>query len=250
MKYLNTAKFRFYHNLNDFLPEKRRRVVFEVEFIGNPAIKDTIESLNVPHTEVDLLIVNGNPVNFNYKLKDGDSISIYPEFKSLELPQEMHLKKKIDGVPKFICDVQLGKLAKYLRILGFDTLYDNNYKPEDIIKLSLDDNRIILTRSITLLKNHRISIGYWVRSENPVEQLIQILSQLELIELITPFNRCSVCNGELETADKKLIENDLLNDTKKYFDEFFLCSNCKKVYWKGSHFKRINEFIQGIRKSI
>lgn len=250
MKYQNTARFRFYHNLNDFLPEKKRRVFFEVEFIGNPSIKDTIESLNVPHTEVDLIIANGKPVNFEYQLKDNDWISVYPEFKTLELPYDVHLIKKPSGIPKFICDVQLGKLAKYLRLLGFDTLYDVNYKSEDLIRIANNEGRIILTRCIGLLKNHNVSCGYWIRSENPIEQLIQILSQLELIGLMNPFNRCSLCNGTLETADKNLIEDELLSDTKKYFDEFYICNKCKKIYWKGSHFKRINEFIQGIRKSI
>ncbi len=250
MKSLNSATFRFYYNLNDFLPEKNRRVSFEVNFTGTPSVKDSIESLNVPHTEVDLIIANGIPVGFDYKLKDGDFISVYPEFKTISLPEEIHLLRKQEGTPKFICDVQLGKLAKYLRFLGFDTLYNRQYEPTEITKIAEQEKRIFLTRSIPLLKNHRITTGYWIRSENPILQLIQILSQLELVDEITPFKRCSVCNGTLEIVDKKLIEDDLLPYTKKYFDEFYICNSCKKIYWQGSHFKRINEFIQGIRKSI
>ncbi len=250
MKYFNSASFRFYHSLNDFLPENKRRVPFEIKFFGNPSVKDTIESLNVPHTEIDLIIANGTPVDFKYKLKDRDYISVYPEFKKIILHDKLHLLKKTEGKLKFICDVQLGKLAKYLRLLGFDTLYSNNFKAEEIIKQSKEEERIILTRSILLLKNNEVRFGYWIRSENPIEQLIQILIQLDLISELNPFKRCSLCNGELVKVDKELIEDELLSGTKKYFDEFYLCNKCKKIYWQGSHYKRINGFFQEIRKSL
>lgn len=250
MKYFNSASFRFYHSLNDFLPENKRWVPFEIEFFGNPSVKDKIESLNVPHTEIDLIIANGIPVDFKYKLKDGDYISVYPEFKKIILPDKFHLLKKPEGNLKFICDVQLGKLAKYLRLLGFDTLYSNNFKTEEIIKQSNEEERIILTRSILLLKNNKVQFGYWIRSENPVEQLIQILIQLELISELNPFKKCSLCNGELVKVDKELIKDELLSETKKYFDKFYICNKCKKIYWQGSHYKRINIFFQEIRKSL
>lgn len=250
MKPFNTAKVRLYYNLNDFLPAEKRRKLLTVNFIGNPVIKDIIESLNIPHTEVDLILSNGNPVNFEYKLKDSDYISVYPEFKSLDLPEEFHLIKKYKGGHKFICDSHLGKLARYLRLFGFDTLYNRNINTDNIIRLANEESRTVLTRSILLLKNSNILSGYWIRSENPLEQLIQVLSQLELMKEINPLKRCIVCNGVLEKVDKEKIENELLPEIKKHFNVFYTCNSCKKIYWQGSHYERITEFIQKIKNSV
>ncbi len=245
---MNTAKFRFYEELNDFLPERRKRVQFDYSFEGNPAVKDIIESFGVPHTEVDLIIVNGVSVRFDYNLKEGDYISVYPMFENMDISNLTHLREKPLREPRFICDVQLGRLAKYLRMLGFDTLYSNKYNVKEIIKISNEEKRTILTRNIFLLKNSLVVRGYWIRAQDPHSQIIQVIQFSDLLSLIKPFYRCSECNGLLESVAKEEILDKLLPNTKKYFNEFHRCSSCGKIYWKGSHFKKILNLSENVKK--
>lgn len=247
---MNIAKFRFYEELNDFLPERRKRVAFDFNFEGNPAVKDIIESLGVPHTEVDLIIVNGKSVAFGYYLKNGDVVSVYPVFENLDISNLTHLREKPLREPKFICDVQLGKLAKHLRMLGFDALYFNRISEKDVIRISNEEKRTILTRNIFLLKNSLVMRGYWIRSQDPHVQIIQVIHFSDLLNRIKPFYRCSECNGLLEPVAKEEIMDKLLPNTKKYFDEFHKCSSCDKIYWKGSHFKKILDLSENVRKDV
>ena len=203
MKLLNTARFRFYEKLNDFLPDKNKSKSFDFSFEGNPGIKDIIESFGVPHTEFDLIIVNENSVSFDYKLRNMDFVSIYPVFKNLDISSLSHLMEKPPGNPKFICDVHLGRLSRYLRMLGFDTLYNNKYNSNDIIKLSNEEMRIILTRNVFLLKNNSVVRGYWIRSQEPKYQLIQVINYSDLLSEIKLFYRCSECNGLLKRFQRR-----------------------------------------------
>ncbi len=150
---VNKAKFRFYEELNDFLPAEKKKIEFIYNFSGNPAIKDAIEAVGVPHTEVDVILVNGQSVEFSYQLQDDDVVSVYPTFESFDVSKVTHLRNKPLREIKFIVDVHLGKLARYLRMLGFDTLYKNNYSTTEILKIAKAQKRIILTRSVALLKN-------------------------------------------------------------------------------------------------
>lgn len=247
---MNTARFRFYEELNDFLPERRKRVRFDYSFENNPAVKDVIESFGVPHTEIDLILVKGISVSFDYNLKDEDYVSVYPVFENMDISDLTHLREKPLRNPKFICDVQLGRLAKYLRMLGFDTLYNNEYKVKEIIRISDDEKRTILTRNIFLLKNSLVVRGYWIRSQDPHTQLIQVVHYSDLLAHVKPFYRCSECNGLLELVPKENIVEKLLPNTKKYFDEFHKCNTCNKIYWKGSHFKKILNLTESIRKDV
>jgi uncharacterized protein len=247
---MNIAKFRFYEELNDFLPEKRKRIIFDFSFEGNPAVKDIIESFGVPHTEVDLIIVKGVSVTFDYNLKSGDFISVYPVFENLDISKLTHLREKPLRNPRFICDVQLGRLAKYLRMLGFDTLYNNGYNVNEVIKVSNEEKRTILTRNIFLLKNSQVVRGYWIRSQDPHRQIIQVIHYSDLLSQVKPFYRCSECNGLLEPVSKEKIIDKLLPNTKKYFDEFHKCNSCDKIYWKGSHYKKILDLSENVRKDV
>ncbi|MFA5403775.1 MAG: Mut7-C RNAse domain-containing protein [Ignavibacteria bacterium] len=247
---MNNVKFRFYEELNDFLPERRKRILFDFCFEGNPAVKDIIESFCVPHTEVDLIIVNGVSVSFNYNLRDGDYVSVYPVFENLDITNLNHLREKPLRNPKFICDVQLGRLARFLRMLGFDTSYNNKNNVKDIIKISNEDKRTILTRNIFLLRNSLIVRGYWIRSQYPHRQIVQVIHYSDLLSQIKPFCRCSECNGYLEPVPMEKIMDRLQPNTKKYFNEFHKCNSCDKIYWKGSHFKKIVDLSENIRKEV
>jgi uncharacterized protein len=235
------ATFRFYEELNDFLPSgerKKDRIYF---FKGTPSVKDAIEAQNVPHTEVDLILVNGYPVKFTHKLVDGDQVSVYPVFESFDISTlNPGLGKPLRDTT-FILDVHLGKLARLLRMTGFDTYYRNDLDDGEIILKSTSENRIILTRDLGILKNSRVTRGYFVRSQNPREQLKEIINRFQLNSSIKFFSRCMECNGKITEISKEGIENDLKPGTKNYYKKFFRCTQCGKIYWEGSHFERMQD---------
>jgi len=244
-----TIHIRFYEELNDLLPRHKRKVTFEHTFKGNMSIKDVIESIGVPHTEIDLILVNGKSIDFIYKAKDQDHISVYPVFESFDISDVTRLRPKPLRITKFILDVHLGKLAKFLRMIGFDTLYKNNFSDPFIIVTSISEKRIILTRDLGILKNKQVTHGYFIRSTNPKDQLIEVIDRFDLGENIQPLNRCIECNGSIVIVCKEEIEHLLKPKTRKYFNDFFQCNNCKKVYWEGSHYHKIIDQINNLKKS-
>ncbi|MFP4023835.1 MAG: Mut7-C RNAse domain-containing protein [Thiohalospira sp.] len=235
---------RFYEELNDFLPAEKRKKAFIFDVQSNSSVKDTIEALGVPHTEVDLILVNSNPVDFSYNLKPNDYVSVYPKFESLDISKVTKVREKPLRKIKFILDVHLGQLAKYLRLLGFDTYYMNDLKDSKIIEKAIDENRIILTRDYGILKHKKVTHGYYVRSQDSKNQLKEILQRFDLKSKIKPFSRCTICNGSIKKVEKKKIEHLLLEKTKRSFQEFYQCSLCQKIYWEGSHFKNINRLLK------
>ncbi len=240
------VEFRFYEELNDFLPSSKHKRCFRYSFKIHQTVKDAIEALGVPHAEIDLILVNGSSVDFSYHLIEGDKISVYPVFESLDISEITRIRPKPMREPKFVLDVHLGKLCKYLRILGLDSVYRNNFEDSEIVNISVDEKRIILTRDIGILKNGAVTHGYWLRSQNPGEQLKEVIRRFDLQSSILPFHRCTVCNGIVEIVNKEKIEHLLENNTKKYFNKFFRCASCKKIYWEGSHFKSMLEFVDRI----
>jgi uncharacterized protein with PIN domain len=243
---MNQAAFRFYAELNDFLTVHQRQRTLFFPFIGNPSVKDSIEAFGVPHTEVDLVLVNGNPVNFRYHVQNQDYISVYPVFECLDISALVKLRAKPLRVTRFVADVHLGKLARKLRLFGFDTLYKNDFSDAEIIRLSLKDKRIILTRDRGILMNGSVSHGYWIRSFQVDEQLSEVLNRFHLVTQIKAFHRCTVCNGTVKRIDKKQIRDQLLPRTTRYYNEFFTCVTCKRIYWKGSHYRKMESYIQNM----
>ncbi len=243
-----TAEFRFYEELNDFLPRERRKVRFVFEFSGSPQVKDVIESLGVPHTEIDLILVNGNSVTFSHRLRDRESVSVYPVFESLNISDVTRLRPKPLRNTRFILDVHLGKLTKYLRMLGFDTYFDNSLDDRTIAGLAKTHGRIILTRDIGLLKIKSVTHGYWIRSVDPMVQLEETLQRFDLYSDINPLSRCMLCNGSIESVEKEAVLDKLLPETKANFDEFFRCEECSNIYWKGSHYENMLELIERIKR--
>lgn len=234
----NRASFRFYEELNDFLPLDKKKTVFDYSFRGSPAVKDAIEAIGVPHVEVNLIQVNDQTIDFRYHLKNNDVVSVYP----------VQQKKAWKDI-KFILDVHLGKLAKYLRMCGFDTAYQNDYNDKKIIEISLKENRIILTRDIGLLKVKSVFNGYFIRNQDSRAQVTEVLKHFNLYQGITPFIRCIKCNGKLEKIEKQKIIQQLEPLTQKYFDTFFRCTHCQSIFWEGSHFDRMSSFINSIKNS-
>lgn len=238
--------FRFYAELNDFLPYAHRHKSHPYYFWGKPSIKNAIQAQGVPHTEVELILVNGHIVNFEHHMRPGDYISVYPVFKTLHMSQISSLHPEPLRNLKFVIDVNLGKLAKYVRLLGFDSLYDNQYSDEEIIEIFAARKRIILTRDLELLKHNKVTRGYFLRSTHPVEQLKELIRRFDLLPKIQPFTRCMQCNGKLSEVPKLTIKGEVKDETYFSFNIFFRCLKCQKTYWRGSHFERMLKMIENL----
>lgn len=244
---MKRVSVRFYAELNDFLPQEKKQVSFNHFFSGQPAVKDLIESLGVPHTEVDLILINGESVNFSRRVQNGDRISVYPVFESIDISSVLQVRPAPLRETRFVLDTHLGKLASYLRMMGFDALYSNDLSDETLAEISVKERRILLTRDRGLLKRSEVTHGYCVRSSNPPLQLAEVLHRFDLIHAIRPFSRCMHCNGLLESVSKEEVENRLPPRVRAHFKEFCLCRSCNRVYWKGSHYESMKRFIREIQ---
>jgi len=242
------AFFRFYAELNDFLPATKKQKSIAYFYYGSPSVKDAIEALGIPHPEVDMILVNGKSVSFTYNIQNNDSISVYPEFELLDISSVSRLHPQPLREPKFIADVNLGKLARKMRLLGFDTSYSNNFSDKEIIRQAIKEKRTILTRDVGLLKVKTVTRGYWVRSVYANEQTMEVVKKFDLFNLIQPFTRCSVCNGLLHPVAKEQVIAELPERTKRYFNEFYRCTGCARVYWKGTHYQKITRFIEDLNR--
>ena len=235
------VQLRFHDELNDFLPPQWRKVAFTHELTRRTSVKDLIESFGVPHTEVELILANGRSVDFSYIVQAGDRISVYPKFESLDISPLIRLREQPLRDPRFVVDANLGQLARYLRLLGFDATYRNDFTDAEVAQIGSREKRIVLTRDRALLRHKIITHGYFVRAVKPREQVREILARLDLYRALRPFTRCMRCNGELEAVDKEAVLQQLEPKTKKYYERFRRCKACGQAYWKGSHFNRMEK---------
>lgn len=237
------AQFRFYEELNDFLPPARRKVAFDYAFDGTPSVKDAIEAIGVPHTEVDLILVDGESVDFTRRLEGGERVAVYPTFERLDIGPVTRLRAQPLRQPRFVLDVHLGKLARWLRLLGFDALYRNDYDDDAIVLLSLAESRIILTRDRGLLKHAAVTRGHWVRATEPRRQLAEVVRAFDLRGAMRPFTRCLLCNGALAQVAKDAVVEQLPPRVRACGEAFVQCRECAKVYWAGTHYARLRRLV-------
>ncbi len=243
---MGAATFRFYAELNDFLPPGLRRREIPYRFHGSPAVKDAIEALGIPHVEVDLILVNGRSVGFDYRLQPGNRIAVYPVFESLDITPLVRLQDRPLRNPKFIADVHLGKLVRLLRLLGLDTAQFEGKEDSALVEAALNAKRIILTRDRDLLKRGAVTHGYWVRSTDPIEQAREVVRRFDLSSQARPFTRCLACNGPLIRAEKEEVFDRIPPKTARWQDEYFICRDCGKLYWRGTHYPRLRNTIRRI----
>jgi len=240
---MQKAFLRFYAELNDFLAPERRGRAVEYRFYVSPSVKDAIEALGVPHTEVDLVLVNGASVDFTHQLKDGDRVSIYPMFESLDISPVLKVRPKPLREPRFVADTHLGRLAAYLRMLGFDTLYLKSSTDAELARISKDEHRILLTRDRGLLKRAAVTHGCYVRQTEPRLQLREVVERFDLAGAANPFSRCLRCNGPLVEADRADLAGRLPPRVWELHDRFWTCRQCRRFYWEGSHHRRMRQLI-------
>ena len=241
-----TATFRFYEELNDFLARPLRRRAFSCACARGATAKHMIEVLGVPHTEVELILVNGESVGFNHPLAEGDRIAVYPKFEALDIQPLLRVREYPLRVVRFIADAHLGGLAPLLRLAGFDTLYDNHYPDADIEALAAAQQRIVLTRDRELLKRRTITHGCYVRTLRPREQLREVFERLDLAGSAQPFRLCLMCNAPLRRIAKDEVGDRAPDGVLERHNQFVTCDVCRRVFWEGTHWQRMRALMDSV----
>ena len=240
------TEFRFYAELNDFLAPERRAVAFGYAFDGTPSVKDAIEAIGVPHPEVGLILVDGEPADFARLLRGGERVAVYPAFARLDVAPLAKLRVPVPEPKRFVLDVHLGTLARRLRLLGFDALYRNDYDDATIVRLAAAESRIVLTRDRGLLKHAAVAHGRWMRATAPREQLAEVVDAFGLRGGMRPFTRCLRCNGELEKVDRDEVAARLPPWVREHGERFARCRACGHVYWAGTHYERLRRIVDDL----
>ncbi len=232
---------RLHASLNDFLPPRRRGAVqrFPCPAGERPAASHVLACLGVPHVEIATIRVDGRDAPLRQQVAPGTHIEAHP-YTASPWPAG-------SGAPRFVLDNHLGRLASYLRILGFDTLYRNDYQDPELARLAAG-GRILLTRDRQLLMRNAVRYGYWMRSTSPRQQLQDTVRYFQLHDRLTPFRRCPRCNTCLKAAEKSEILEFLEPLTRRYYDEFHRCPACGQIYWRGSHYERILAWLQALQR--
>jgi len=244
----NRAEIRFYGRLRQL--RSKRTTGTEYRFNGQPAVKDAVEALGVPHTEIDLLLVAGESVDFAYQLQNGDQVDVHPFGTGLGGEELIHLCPPSPDPVAFVLDVHLGKLARRLRMLGFDCRYSNSFSDPQIVELALAEGLIILTRDRGILKHSCVSQGCLITSEQIEQQVQEVLQRYRLYGQIQAFCRCPMCNGLLEPVEKAAIRDRLQPKTARYYQFFHRCTVCEQLYWQGSHYAKILGWVERLKTAV
>ena len=231
---MSIAYFGFKGRLNDFLPRDQREQIIPVQFRERQSVKHLAESLGVPHPEIGRVQVNGREESLNIITQDQDHVEIHP------------IADGYPGEPRFILDIHLGRLTAYLRMLGFDCLYETEYDDVQLAEIAAGEKRILLSRDRRLLMRKAVTDGYCLRSLDSLEQLTEVVQRFDLAQRAIPFHRCLRCNHVLEPVSKEEVLDRLEPLTKKYFNEFHICPACAQIYWKGSHYEKMEKLVEKI----
>jgi uncharacterized protein len=241
-----TAEFRFYEELNDFLAPRLRKAAFSLGIDRGRSVKDAIESAGIPHTQVDLILVDGVSVGFGHVLHGGERVAVYPVFERLDIAALQHLRAAPLRDPRFVIDTHLGKLARHLRLAGFDCLWRNDFGDEEIVALAVAENRIVLTRDRNLLKRRAVERGHFVHAIEAEEQLAEVIRVFQLEAVLQPFSRCRECNVELEDVAKADVARLLPQKVRDFYDRYRRCPGCDRIYWEGTHFDRLQRMLSRV----
>jgi uncharacterized protein with PIN domain len=238
-----SAEFRFYAELNQFLAPCHRQRGFHRRLSRDATVKHMIEALGVPHTEVDLILVDGESVDFSYRLQDGERVSVYPYFRTLDIAPLAKLRAPSPNGPRFVADAHLGQLAKNLRMLGFDVLYRNDYSDAEVAHLAAIEERIVLTRDRDLLIRKEIIRGCYLHAIAADVQIAEVIARFNLAAGARAFSRCLSCNGMLRVVEKNAVAHRVPQSSREFYEHFLECETCTQIYWEGSHVTRMRQRV-------
>ncbi|PYI99379.1 MAG: twitching motility protein PilT [Verrucomicrobia bacterium] len=243
-----SVRLSLHGNLDFFLPPRTRRKDITRSLSEKTSVKDVIESCGVPHPEVDLIVVNGEEVDFDYGVINDAEIEVYPP--EIQSPQSIKKRLQVNTMERFVTDGHLGKLTRNLRMLGFDVAYDPEAEDRQLLDVMDRENRALLTRDRRLLMHAVVRTGYCPRSQDPDEQTVEVIRRFNLLGLIAPFTRCLRCNAPLQEIAKADIIEELEPLTKIYYEQFRRCTGCGQIYWPGSHFPKLQKHLEKIRANV
>jgi uncharacterized protein len=232
------------------LAPESRGATLRRPFRTHQTVKDVLEAMGIPHTEVDLILVNGDAKDFSHRPTSGDRIAAYPMFEAFDIGATARLRPVPLRNPCFVVDVNLGRLARLLRLLGFDVWWASDADDQTLVDISVTEQRILLTRDRPLLKRRALTHGLFVRSDNAEEQTLEILRRLHLRERLAPLTRCVRCNGTLAAVTKDEVIDRLQPLTRRYYDDFGRCTECGQIYWPGSHHARLVRLVESLRDQL
>lgn len=242
---MGTVRVRVYGELDDLLAPRDRSHEVVVGVDGTPSVKDRIEAIGIPHTEVGLILVDGDPVVLDHHLVGGERIAVYPRFARLPRPGP-DLRPPLPRPARFVADVHLATLARNLRLLGFDTVWDRALDDEDLARLSAEDERLLLTRDRLLLQRSIVVHGFYVRDDDPLDQTVELVAKLGLSDDVAPFGRCLACNDVPVPVAKDEVVDLLEPRTRRDHDRFRRCPGCGRIYWHGSHAEQLESLVAEI----
>ena len=237
---------RCYAELNDLLPQIWGFVTFPLSLPPNTSIQDLAQTIGIPIDRIDLVLVNNQPVCLTYSLKENDRIAIYPVFENFDITSLTKVRDHPLRQPKFILDVHLGKLANHLRLFGFDTLYQNNWTKDSMLTISRIEQRVLLSKSRSLLSSESLTHAHVIKSSATRDQLLEVLAWFDLYGIASPFTRCIACNTKLQAVEKETVLPQIPKKVQGWCNEYQECIACKRIYWKGSHYSHMNAFVQSI----
>ncbi|NEW42442.1 Mut7-C RNAse domain-containing protein [Nocardia cyriacigeorgica] len=244
------VELRVYAELNDFLPPSARYRALWRPARPHQTVKDVVEAAGVPHTEIDLLLVNGESVDFAHRPHPGDRLAVYPVFETLDIGSLTRVRPHPLRDPRFLVDVNLGGLARLMRLIGFDIRCEFEADDAELAEISAAEHRILLTRDRGLLARRIVTHGVFVRSDRPVEQIVEVVTRLDLAGRLAPLTRCVRCGGLLADVAKRDIADQLQPLTRRYYNTFRQCGGCGRIYWAGAHQRRLDDLIARIRSAV
>ncbi len=215
---------------------RSRKIVTTIN--ERPAVKDSIEALGIPHTEVGSITINGQQSGFERQLDPNDRIDVW-DYKN-----GSYLRPAVEKPARFMLDIHLAALARNLRMLGFDTLHGPQFGDHEMLELAR--TRILVTRSRKLLKHRAVVQGCCIHSDVPLKQTVQLMQRYSLAKQVMPFSRCIRCNGlkaEINPAEVK-------EPMRSFAEQFERCQNCGQIYWEGSHVERMRQKVALILKKV
>ncbi len=241
---------RCYAELNDFLAPAQRQRDIEVEAPPGAPLRHLIETLGIPHTEVELILINGRSVGLEQSIAEGDRASLYPMFEALDVAPELKIRPQPLRETRFLVDAHLGKLARTLRLLGFDTRFENDPGDPALVRLARAEHRILLTRDRALLMHRELTHGCYLRAAPPWSQVEYLIRRLDLGRSLRPFSRCMRCNGLLAPVAKSEVADSLPPRVRQGFERFWRCEGCAQPYWEGSHYQRLTARIRALHERL
>ena len=235
----------FAEALHPFLPPARRGGVWCLPATPGASLKHVIEACGVPHTEVGEVLKNRLPAGFADRLADGDRVEVR-SWLAADLQAAHALRRwPPPEAMRFVADAHLGALARRLRMAGFDTCFRNDFADREIAALAADEGRIVLTRDRALLQHKAISHACYIHATAPDTQFCELVERLGLRAGFRPFTRCMECNAPLAAVDKAEVLGRLPPSVRERHARFTRCTGCGRVFWEGSHWRRMRRMLEG-----